>query len=75
MARADMTEGIQHAFMRQDAVGERQFLDKGGYFIEHNFPRFGSLIRGRLRKRPANVSSGEFTNVEGADGPLQAFEV
>jgi hypothetical protein len=35
-----MTESIEHAFMREDAVSKCQFLDRLRYSTEHNFPRF-----------------------------------
>jgi hypothetical protein len=28
--------------MREDAIGERQFLDRSVYSIEHSFPQFPS---------------------------------
>ena len=33
-----MTESIEHAFMREDAIGERQFLDDLGHLIGHDLP-------------------------------------
>ncbi len=38
MAHADMTERVEHAFVGQNAVGERQFLDQFGHLFGHNFP-------------------------------------
>ena len=35
-----MTESIEHTFMREDAVGERQFLDRIRHSIDHGFPQF-----------------------------------
>jgi hypothetical protein len=44
VAHADVTEGIEHAFMGKDAVGDRQFLDQSIHSVEHNVPRFGSFL-------------------------------
>ena len=38
MAHADMAEGVEYAFVGENAVGERQFLDQIGHFIGHDFP-------------------------------------
>ncbi len=40
MAHADMAEGVEHALMGQDAVGERQFLHDFGHLIAARFPPF-----------------------------------
>jgi len=73
MPHADMTESIENAFMREDAVGERQFLDRSRYSIEHSFPQFlprmAVIIRGQIRSGRQNA------HVEGADRPMQTFEV
>ena len=39
MPHADMAESVKHAFMRKDAIGERQLLDRICYSIEHGFPQ------------------------------------
>jgi hypothetical protein len=33
-----MAESIENAFMREDAIGERQFLDRSNHSIEQSFP-------------------------------------
>ena len=35
MAHADMAEGIDHAFIGQDAVGKAEFRDEIGHIIRH----------------------------------------
>jgi hypothetical protein len=73
MPHADMTESIENAFMREDAVGERQFLDRSRYSIEHSFPQFlprmAVILRGQIR------SGRQIAHVEGADRSMQTFEV
>ena len=52
MPYANMAESIKHAFMREDAIGERQFLDRICYSIEHSFPqlspRMAVILRGQF---------------------------
>ena len=38
MAHADVAESVEHAFMGEDTVRERQFLDQIGHLIGHVFP-------------------------------------
>ena len=38
MTHTDMAESIEDAFMREDAVGQRQLPDYTGHSIEHSFP-------------------------------------
>ena len=37
MTHTDMAESIEDAFMREDAIGKRQLLDRTGHSIEHSF--------------------------------------
>jgi hypothetical protein len=50
-----MAEGIENALMREDVVGERQFLDRSRYSIEHSSPRFfpglAVIFRGPLVRK------------------------
>jgi hypothetical protein len=39
MPHADVAESVEHTFMREDAIGERQFLDGIRDSIEHSFPQ------------------------------------
>ena len=66
-----MAESIEHAFMREDAVSKCQFLDRLRYSTEHNSPRVFPLP-GRYA---GNRSSRQNAHVEGADRPVQAFDV
>src|SRR5208283_2136071 len=37
MAHADVAEGVEHAFVGEDAIGERKLLDDIGQFIGHDY--------------------------------------
>ena len=42
-----MTESIEHALMREDTVGKRQFLDQIGHLIVgHDFPLLWLVLGG-----------------------------
>jgi hypothetical protein len=41
MPNADMPEGIEHAFIGEDAIGSRQFSADLGERIGHGFSFFG----------------------------------
>src|ERR1700758_4774319 len=52
MPHADVAESVKHALMREDAIGERQFLDRICYSIEHSSPqlsmRMAVILRGQF---------------------------
>ena len=37
MPDADVTEGIEHTFIAEDAIGQREFLDDFGHMVRHGF--------------------------------------
>ena len=37
MANADMAESVDHAFMAEDAVGDRKLFDELGQIVRHGF--------------------------------------
>ncbi len=62
MAHADMAEGVEHALVSEDTVGERQFLHQVGDLVGHNFPLFGFILGGSsaiyTTSRPVARQSG-----------------
>ena len=55
MAHADMAEGVEHAFVAEDAVGEREFLDEVGQMsgtVWSSFSGSPSRCRGRVLANP-----------------------
>src|SRR5215470_11658361 len=68
-----MAESIEDAFMREDAIGQRQFLDRIRYSIEHSSPRISPSNDGHFT-RP-DCSSPQNADVEGADRPVETLEV
>jgi hypothetical protein len=57
MARTDMTESIEHALMRQYAIGERDIVTKGSECIGHE--RFSPIRCGRLNARRVRAAAIE----------------
>jgi len=67
-----MAESVEDAFMREDAIGERQFPDRFRCSIEHSSPRFPLEWPSFYA---ANCSSHQTAHVKRADRPMQTFEV
>jgi hypothetical protein len=54
-----VTEGIEHAFMGKDAVGDRQFFDQSIHSVEHNVPRFDRIYRPGVAARAKRIKLQE----------------
>jgi hypothetical protein len=53
-----VTEGVEHAFMGKDAIGDRQFFDQSIQSVKHDVPRFGEIYGpGAVAARPVNQAA------------------
>ena len=62
MAHADMAEGIDHALVGQDAVGNGEFLDEIGHIIRHGRSSYGGSVWPAAFGGPNKSATGRLRN-------------
>jgi hypothetical protein len=69
-----MAEGVEYAFVSEDPVGEREFLDDVVQLIGHNFPLLSRFCEWR-RQISAKSLRRQLAQIKGANGPIKPLQI